>query len=146
MKLIIQPLLNMLETKGQFFLIYSSGSDFTKKILKYFFPTINPFQYNDPKEFIKEVNKDKLNKNLFKISVASFIYTFINMSLTSKKSFSPVNSLGLWNAATYVGQISEKEQKALNINTKLLDKVSEMGQKQPLIFKDILLRFEKIRD
>ena len=146
MKLIIQPLLNMLETKGQFFLIYSSGSDFTKKILKYFFPTINPFQYNDPKEFIKEVNKDKLNKNLFKISVASFIYTFINMSLTSKKSFSPVNSLGLWNAATYVGQISEKEQKALNINTKLLDKVSEMGQKQPLRFKDILLRFEKIRD
>ena len=146
MRLIIQPLLKMLESKGQFFLIYSSGNDFTKKMLKYFFPNLKPFQYNDPKEFIKEVNKDKLNKKLFKISLTSLMYTFINMSLTSKKRFSPMNSLGLWNAITYVGQISEKEQKTLNINIKLLDKVSEMGQKLPLIFKDYILRFEKNRD
>ena len=146
MRIIIQPLLKMLESKGQFFLVYSSGNDFTKKMLKYFFPAIKPFQFNDPKEFIKEVKKDKINKNLFKISVSSFIYTFINMSLTSKKRFSPINSLGLWNAATYVGQISEKEQKAININTKFLDKVSEIGQKLPLRFKDYLLRFEKNRD
>ena len=146
MNLIISPLLRMLESKGQFFLIYSSGNDFTRKMLKYFFPTINPFQHNDPKEFIKEVNKDKLNKKLFKISVGSFIYTFINMSLTSKKRFSPMNSMGLWNAVTYVGQISEKEQNAININTKLLDKVSELGQKLPLKFKDYLLRFEKNGD
>lgn len=146
MRIIIQPLLKMLELKGQFFLVYSSGNDFTKKMLKYFFPAIKPFQFNDPKEFINEVKKDKINKNLFKISVSSFIYTFINMSLTSKKRFSPINSLGLWNAATYVGQISEKEQKAININTKFLDKVSEIGQKLPLRFKDYLLRFEKNRD
>ena len=133
----------MLEEKGQFFLIYSSGNDFTKKMLRFFFPTIKPFQYNDPKEFIKEVNKDRLNKSLFKISVSSFVYTFINMSLTSKKRFSPMNSMGLLNAITYVGQISEKEQNTLNINTKLLDKVSEMGQKLQLKFKDYLLRFEK---
>ena len=146
MRIIIQPLLKLLESKGQFFLVYSSGNDFTKKMLKYFFPAIKPFQFNDPKEFIKEVKKDKINKNLFKISFSSFIYTFINMSLTSKKRFSPINSLGLWNAATYVGQISEKEQKTININTKFLDKVSEMGQKLPLRFKDYLLRFEKNRD
>tara|TARA_Y100000996_G_scaffold415584_1_gene411438 strand:+ start:454 stop:1545 length:1092 start_codon:yes stop_codon:yes gene_type:complete len=146
MNLIISPLLRILESKGQFFLIYSSGNDFTKKMLKYFFPTIKPFQYNDPKEFIKEVNKDRSNKKLFKISVSSFIYTFINMSLTSKKRFSPMNSMGLWNAVTYVGQISEKEQNAININTKLLDKVSELGQKLPLKFKDYLLRFEKNGD
>ena len=146
MKLIILPLLKMLETKGQFFLIYSSGNDFTKKMLKLFFPTIKPFQYNDPKEFIKEVNENKLSKSLYKISVSSFIYTFINMSLTSKKRFSPMNSMGLWNAITYVGQISEKEQNTINVNTKLLDKVSEMGQKWPLKFKDYLLRFEKNGD
>jgi hypothetical protein len=146
MKLIILPLLKMLEDKGQFFLIYSSGNDFTKKMLRFFFPTIKPFQYNDPKEFIKEVNKDRLNKGLFKISVTSLVYTFIYMSLTSKKRFSPMNSMGLWNAITYVGQISEKEQNTININTKLLDKVSEMGQKLQLKFKDYLLCFEKNGD
>ncbi len=146
MKLIILPLLKILDKKGQFFLIYSSGNDFTKKMLKLFFPTIKPFQYNDPKEFIKEVNKDKLSKGMFRISVSSFIYTFKNMSLTSKKRFSPMNSMGLWNAITYVGQISEREQNSISINTKLLDKVSEIGQKLPLKFKDYLLRFEKNSD
>ncbi len=40
----------------------------------------------------------------------------------------------------------KKEQKTININTKFLDKVSEIGQKLPLRFKDYLLRFEKNRD
>ena len=85
MRIIIQPLLKMLELKGQFFLVYSSGNDFTKKMLKSFFPAIKPFQFNDPKEFIKEVKKDKINKNLFKISVSSFIYTFINIDRKSTR-------------------------------------------------------------
>ena len=39
-KNIIQPLLSLLNLKGQMFLIYSSGKDFTKSFLKYYYPNI----------------------------------------------------------------------------------------------------------
>ena len=39
-----------------------------------------------------------------------------------------------------------KEQSTININTKLLDKVSDMRQKLRFRFNDILLRFEKNYD
>ena len=146
MKLIVWPLCRMLESNGQLFLIYSSGNDFTKKMLKTFFPKINPFLYNDPKKFIKQIKLNSTQRNEFKVSVTSFFYTFINMSLTSKKGFSPMNALGLWNAITYVGQISEKEQNKVNINIKFLDKISKMAEKLPLKFKDNLLRFKKRGD
>jgi hypothetical protein len=40
LKLVLIPLLKMLDVKGQLFFIYSSGNDFSKKLLKLFFPKI----------------------------------------------------------------------------------------------------------
>ena len=53
------------------------------------------------------------------------------------------NSLGLWNAITYVGQISENEQKSIKISINFLDKISNSAKKLKLQFSDHLLRFEK---
>ena len=54
-----------------------------------------------------------------------------------------MNSLGLWNAITYVGQISENEQKSIKISINFLDKISNSAKKLKLQFSDNLLRFEK---
>ena len=54
-----------------------------------------------------------------------------------------MNSLGLWNAITYVGQISENEQKSTKISINFLDKISNSAKKLKLEFSDCLLRFEK---
>ena len=54
-----------------------------------------------------------------------------------------MNSLGLWNAITYVGQISENEQKSIKISINFLDKISNSAKKLKLQFSDHLLRFEK---
>ena len=54
-----------------------------------------------------------------------------------------MNSLGLWNAITYVGQISENEQNNIKINVKFLDKISSTAKKLSLNFKDNMMRFEK---
>jgi hypothetical protein len=54
-----------------------------------------------------------------------------------------MNSLGLWNAITYVGQISEDEQKKIPINVKFLDKISNIAKKLNLKFKDNILHFQK---
>ena len=54
-----------------------------------------------------------------------------------------MNSLGLWNAITYVGQISENEQKSIKISINFLDKISNSAKKLKLQFNDHLLRFEK---
>jgi hypothetical protein len=54
-----------------------------------------------------------------------------------------MNSLGLWNAITYVGQISENEQKSIKISINFLDKISNSAKKLKLQFSDYLLRFEK---
>ena len=53
-----------------------------------------------------------------------------------------MNSLGLWNAITYVGQISENEQKSIKISINFLDKISKSAKKLKLQFSDHLLRFE----
>ena len=54
-----------------------------------------------------------------------------------------MNSLGLWNAITYVGQISENEQNSIKISINFLDKISNSAKKLKLQFRDYLLRFEK---
>jgi hypothetical protein len=54
-----------------------------------------------------------------------------------------MNSLGLWNAITYVGQISEDEQKKIAINVSFLDKISNIAKKLTLNFKDNILHFQK---
>ena len=134
----------MLDFRGQLFFIYSSGNDFTKKILKQFFPKINPFQFNDPKTFIKTISQNipEFSKK-YKVNVSNFLFSFLNISLSSKRKFSPMNSLGLWNAITYVGQISENEQNNIKINVRFLDKISSSAKKLSLNFKDNLMRFEK---
>ena len=147
LNLVLMPLLKMLSRNGQLFFIYSSGNDFTKKILKQFFPKINPYKYNDPKIFIKSISKKiPLFKKKYKVSISTFLFSFLNISLSSKKKFSPMNSLGLWNAITYVGQISEGEQKKISINVKFLDKISNIAKKLSLNFKDNILHFHKISD
>ena len=144
LNLVLLPLIRMLDFKGQLFFIYSSGNDFTKKILKQFFPKINPFQFNDPKTFIKTISQNipEFSKK-YKVNVSTFLFSFLNISLSSKRKFSPMNSLGLWNAITYVGQISENEQNKININVKFLDKISSSAKKLSLNFKDNMMRFEK---
>ena len=144
LKLVLIPLLKMLDVKGQLFFIYSSGNDFSKKLLKLFFPKINPYQFSDPKKFVESLNKKIPHfKKKFNVSISSFLFSFINLSLSSKKKFSPMNSLGLWNAITYVGQISENEQKRIKISINFLDKISKSAKKLKLQFSDHLLRFEK---
>ena len=144
LKLVLIPLLKMLDVKGQLFFIYSSGNDFSKKLLKLFFPKINPYQFSDPKKFVESLNKKIPHfRKKFKVSTSSFLFSFINLSLSSKKKFSPMNSLGLWNAITYVGQISENEQKSIKISINFLDKISNSAKKLKLQFSDHLLRFEK---
>ena len=144
LNLVLLPLIKMLDFKGQLFFIYSSGNDFTKKILKQFFPKINPFQFNNPKAFIRTITQNipEFSKK-YKVNVSSFLFSFLNISLSSKRKFSPMNSLGLWNAITYVGQISENEQNNIKINVKFLDKISSTAKKLSLNFKDNLMRFEK---
>jgi hypothetical protein len=144
LKLVLLPLLRMLDKKGQLFFIYSSGNDFTKKILNQFFPKISPFQYSDPKVFISNISNNIHDfKKKYKVSVSSLLYSFLNISLSSTKKFSPMNSLGLWNAITYVGQISEDEQKKIAINVNFLDKISNIAKKLTLNFKDNILHFQK---
>ena len=144
LKLVLLPLLRMLDKKGQLFFIYSSGNDFTKKILNQFFPKISPFQYSDPKAFISHVSNNINDfKKKYKVSVSSLLFSFLNISLSSTKKFSPMNSLGLWNAITYVGQISEDEQKKIAINVNFLDKISNIAKKLTLNFKDNILHFQK---
>ena len=144
LKLVLLPLLRMLDKKGQLFFIYSSGNDFTKKILNQFFPKISPFQYSDPKAFISHVSNNIHDfKKKYKVSVSSLLFSFLNISLSSTKKFSPMNSLGLWNAITYVGQISEDEQKKIAINVSFLDKISNIAKKLTLNFKDNILHFQK---
>jgi hypothetical protein len=46
-------------------------------------------------------------------------------------------------AITYVGQISENEQKSINISINFLDKIGNSAKKLKLQFSDHLLRFEK---
>ena len=144
LKLVLLPLLRMLDKKGQLFFIYSSGNDFTKKILNQFFPKISPFQYSDPKAFISHVSNNIHDfKKKYKVSVSSLLFSFLNISLSSTKKFSPMNSLGLWNAITYVGQISEDEQKKIAINVSFLDKISNIAKKLTLNFRDNILHFQK---
>ena len=115
-----------------------------KKILKQFFPKINPFQFNDPKAFIRTISQNIPDfSKKYKVNVSNFLFSFLNISLSSKRKFSPMNSLGLWNAITYVGQISENEQNKININVKFLDKISSSAKKLSLNFKDNMMRFEK---
>ena len=144
LNLVLLPLLKMLDKKGQLFFIYSSGNDFTKKILNQFFPKITPYQYNDPRAFISHIsNSIPSFRKKYKVSVSSFLFSFLNISLSSKRKFSPMNSLGLWNAITYVGQISEDEQKKISINVNFLDKISNIAKKLNLKFKDNILHFQK---
>ncbi len=144
LNLVLLPLLKMLNKNGQLFFIYSSGDDFTKKILNQFFPKISPFQYNNPKAFISHISENIPNfKKKYKVSTSSLLFSFLNISLSSTRKFSPMNSLGLWNAITYVGQISEDEQKKIAINVKFLDKISNMAKKLTLNFKDHILHFQK---
>ena len=147
LNLVLLPLLKMLDKKGQLFFIYSSGNDFTKKILNQFFPKINPFQYSNPKDFISNISNNIPSfRKKYKVSVSSFFYSFLNISLSSIRKFSPMNSLGLWNAITYVGQVSEDEQKGIAINVKFLDKISTIAKKLNLKFKDNILHFQKNSD
>ena len=143
-KNIIQPLLSLLNLKGQMFLIYSSGKDFTKSFLKYYYPNIRFYNNSEPKKLISQIKK-YIEKDKFKIKLRRLKYTFNNLSINLKE-FSFNNIFSVWNAVNYVGQVSEIEEKKILLNKKnifILQK--RLSKLKKIYFEDNIVNFRKER-
>ena len=126
------------------FLIYSSGKDFTKSFLKYYYPNIRFYNNSEPKKLISQIKK-YIEKDKFKIKLKRLKYTFNNLSINLKE-FSFNNIFSVWNAVNYVGQVSEIEQKKILLNKKnifILQK--KLSKLKKIYFEDNIVNFRKER-
>lgn len=118
---VIAPLLEMLSKDGQMILVYSSGRDFSKALLRFMYPDIKPYENADPKKLLASLKAlSPPSMNAVSTRIDDFRYGFINLH-TGLKDFSLTNIYSLWNAVTYVGQISESEQKTLEMNWRTVE-------------------------
>ena len=109
--MVLSPLLKMLDKGGRMILIYSSGQDFSRSLLRFLYPDINPYQNSAPAKLLSALKKNSELTILAKSArVDSFRYGFINM-YTGRRDFSLGNIISLRKALTYVGQISDSEQR-----------------------------------
>ncbi len=105
---VLAPLLQMLKAGGRMILIYASGRDFSRPLLKFLYPEIAPFRNAAPEILLRALKKIPGCAAVARAS--SLRYGFINLYL-GRKNFSLGNIYSLWNAAAYVGQISDLEQR-----------------------------------
>ena len=141
---ILMTLLSMLNTNGQMSLIYSSGKDFTKSLLKYYYPNIEFFKNSNSDKLISQIKKHKEYAKL-KITKNKLKYKFINFSI-SLREFSFTNIFSIWNAVNYVGQISESEQKQVVLNQKNITLLqNKLLKLKNMFFVDNVINFKKQR-
>ena len=121
--LIIAPLLRMLKSDGRMILIYSSGRDFSRALLRFLYPQVAPYQNSSPRRLLRAIGKiPECATKAAAARVSSFRYGFINMYL-GRKHFSLGSVFSLWKAVTYVGQISESEQRAVKFDEAMADAI-----------------------
>ena len=114
--LVIMPLLNMLRENGRAILVYSSGRDFTRPLLKLLHPKISPYIYVAPAKLLRALKSiPTFAARRFSVTTDSLRYNFINMYV-GRREFSMGNIFSLWKAVTYVGQISAEEEKTAPFN------------------------------
>lgn len=137
---ILAPLLKSLAVGGRMTLFYSSGRDFSKALLHAFYPHLKPFADATPRKRLVAL-RPLMKENGITAVTDSLRYGFINLYL-GRRDFSLTNIYSLWNAVTYVGQISEAEQLEMNRHTlkRLEEKVSSVKN---MTFVNHVIHFER---
>ena len=105
---VLAPLVNMLKEGGRMILIYASGRDFSRPLLRFLYPQIAPYQNAAPGTLLRALKKIP-GCAAVAARASSLRYGFINLYL-GRKNFSLGNIYSLWSAVAYVGQISDSEQ------------------------------------
>lgn len=141
---VLAPLLRQLKAGGECFLFYSSGQDFSKKLLAHWYPHIDAFANTEPQHLLAALAKTpRFNLHDFAHAQRQLRFGFKNFNL-EQKEFSLTNALSLWNAVTYVGQISDNEQQALTIDEAFIDKLSQkLASIKRLTFKNHVIHFTR---
>ena len=108
---VVAPLLRMLRCGGRMVLIYASGRDFSRPLLRFLYPQISPYKNATPSRLLRAVKAiPECAAAAASARVSALRYGFINLYL-GRRDFSLGNIYSLWSAVVYVGQISEDEQK-----------------------------------
>lgn len=115
-KHVVMPLLNMMRPGARTVLIYSSGRDFTRPLLKLLQPKLSPYYHAPPQKLLRALAAipDFISQK-FTTEIDSLRYDFINMYI-GRREFSMGNIFSLWKTVTYVGQINEAEEKVAPLN------------------------------
>ena len=106
---VLAPLAGMLKAGGRMVLVYASGRDFSRPLLRMMYPDISPFRNAAPEKLLRAFKKIP-GCAAVKTRASSLRYGFVNLYL-GRKNFSLGNIYSLWNAVAYAGQISDSERR-----------------------------------
>ena len=145
---VLLPLLNLLQPNGDCFLFYSSGADFSKKLLAHWYPHIDAFANTQPAQLLAALADASTDAPGFIAAdithrISKMRFGFKNFNL-EQKEFSLTNVLSLWNAVTYVGQMSDDELQTLTIDDAFMDTLAQQLRAiKRLTFQNHVIHFHK---
>ena len=108
---VIAPLLRMLKEGGRMTLIYASGCDFTRPLLRAIYPHIHPYRRAAPPRLLRALRGIPDAAARVSARVSAMRYGFVNLYL-GRRGFALGDIRSLWNAIEYVGQIGDGETHA----------------------------------
>lgn len=142
---VLAPMLEMLRPDGEMALFYASGRDFTRDLLRQWYPDIDAYANSAPRDLVAAIHRLPAPPR-FAHEVSALTYGFKNLNL-SRKDFSLMNISALWDTVTYVGQISDDEQRAVTINPAFIRRLSAaLGKIKHLNFKNHVIHFTRKSD
>lgn len=141
-KSVIAPLLRLLKGGGRMVLVYSSGRDFSKPLLKMLYPDIRPYIYAAPQKLLTAL-RHLPEMAQIKTRTDELRFGFINLFL-GRNEFSLGNIITLWKAVTYVGQVSDAESAAVKLDETLEAKMQKkLTRQKSLSFLNNVIVFTK---
>lgn len=141
---VVAPLLRLLGSGGRMVLVYASGRDFTKPLLRLLYPALQPYRHAAPHKLLAAVRKLPAAAGVAH-RVETLRYRLINLYL-GRREFSLGNILSLWKVVTYVGQISDAEATDSPLSRTMEKKMgAHLARAKDLSFCNNVIVFRKRR-
>lgn len=139
---VVAPLLRLLGSGGRMGLVYSSGRDFSREVLRRLYPEVDPYRFAAPGTLLVAARQLPELAGV-RTRVGALRYGFINLYV-GRSAFSLGNVMSLWKAVTYVGQLSDAETAAAPLDARMEAELTAMlAGREDLFFENNVILFSR---
>ena len=141
---VVAPLLRLMSDGGRMVLVYASGHDFSRPLLRLLYPEVRPYIYAAPQKLLTALKKLPESTGV-RTREDMMHYGFINL-YAERREFTLGNIMTLWKAVCYVGQISDAETGATPFNKQVEQKISgHLAGAGDMLFANNVIVFSRRR-